>query len=95
MSEYIIKERLINTLISLAKPNGFSISFIGEVVSAPEIVRCRDCEYYCEERRNTALGWTDKPIPICLSDQWSTSGLKPCHEVKPDGFCAWGERKDE
>ena len=47
------------------------------------IVRCRDCNHY---------------------DHWDASGpYKEKHvcgywdyyEINPDGFCAWGERKDE
>lgn len=47
-----------------------------------EIVRCRDCDYY---------------------DHWEASGRYKekhvcghwdCLEIKPDGFCAWAERKD-
>jgi hypothetical protein len=43
-----------------------------------EIVRCRDCKWYEQSEINNALScWCD------------------CHEhnVDPDGFCAWGERK--
>lgn len=56
-----------------------------------EIVRCRDCRHSYEESRCTSTGWVD--VLVCESKQWSTSGLKPSHAVKPDGFCAWGERK--
>ena len=43
------------------------------------IVLCRDCKHHDEGR--------------CYADQWSTASLMPAHEVAPDGFCAWGERK--
>lgn len=57
-----------------------------------EIVRCRDCKHFCEDRRDTSIGWID--VFVCDSKQWSTSSLMPSHEVEPDGFCAWGERKE-
>lgn len=58
---------------------------------AVEVVRCRDCKYFCEGRRDTANGWVD--VFVCYSEQWSTFSLMPSHEVEPDGFCAWGEKK--
>lgn len=51
-------------------------------LDAEEIVRCRDCDYY---------------------DHWEASGTyREKHvcgywdylEINPDGFCAWGERKE-
>ena len=57
-----------------------------------EIVRCRDCEHFCEDRRDTSIGWVD--VFVCDSEQWSTSSLMPSHKVEPDGFCAWAERKE-
>lgn len=57
-----------------------------------EIVRCRDCVHCYEDRRNTAIGWVD--IFVCDSKQWSTSSLMPSHTIEPDGFCAWGERRE-
>ena len=55
----------------------------GHWLTGEEIVRCRDCDYY---------------------DHWDASGpYREKHvcgywdylEIKPDGFCAWGERKNE
>lgn len=50
-----------------------------------EIVRCRDCEYYDGEPD------LDSSEPKCWRD--------PDHKgtpiwTRPDGFCAWGERRD-
>ena len=49
-----------------------------------EIVRCRDCTYYDDEPDLTSS------TPKCWRD--------PEHRgaviwTRPDGFCAWGERK--
>ena len=46
-----------------------------------EIVRCKDCEHYDEGR--------------CYADKWSTASLMPAHRVASDGFCAWGERREQ
>ena len=43
-----------------------------------EIVRCRDCRWYEDG--------------ICY--QPDGDGGLLCWEREPDGFCAWGERKD-
>lgn len=61
-------------------------------VPAVEVVRCRDCKHFYDGRRDTANGWVD--VFTCDSEQWSTVSLMPSHEVEPDGFCAWGERRD-
>lgn len=46
----------------------------------PVIVRCRDCKEYRD---------TDA---TCHSWQWHNWDAPI--EVEPDGFCAWGERKE-
>ena len=44
-----------------------------------EVVRCRDCKHFMSG-------------DLCkLQDEWNEF---PWLEVEPDGFCAWGERKD-
>lgn len=52
-------------------------------IEREEIVRCRDCDY----RRRHWNGHEPnfKSHFFCAY----TGG----HEVKPDGFCSWGERK--
>ena len=54
-----------------------------EVLTDEEIVRCRDCIY----RRRSWNGHE----PNFIGD-WFCS-YTGGHEVKPNGFCAWGERK--
>ena len=70
-------------------PDGWHSYSFGE--AREHIVRCRDCKHFCEDRRDTANGWVD--VFVCYSEQWSTVSLMPSHEIEPDGFCAWGERK--
>lgn len=57
------------------------------------IVRCQNCKYHYETRECTSTGWED--ALACENPQWSTWSLMPSHEVKPDGFCAWGEEKED
>lgn len=47
-----------------------------------EIVRCRDCERFAVDQsdHDYRTGWWCK--------RWYTD------MVKPDGFCAWGKRKE-
>lgn len=55
-----------------------------------EIVRCRDCEYarhyhpFCMGKRSSIEEW------YC---QWH-SNAEGASEIEPDGFCAWGKRKE-
>lgn len=48
-------------------------------VESEPIVRCRDCKHYHEAG---IASYT----PFC---EWMNDS-----DVTPDGFCAWGERKD-
>lgn len=78
------------------KPSG--ADHMGKPVELPtlvqreEIVRCRDCKHFCEDRHDTSIGWVS--VFVCNSEQWSTASLMPSHKVKPDGFCAWAERNE-
>lgn len=49
---------------------------------AVEVVRCRDCDRFAVDQsdHDYRTGWWCK--------RWDTD------MVKPDGFCAWGERRD-
>lgn len=49
-----------------------------------EVVRCRDCKRYSEHEWITATDVSD----VCHF--WHGEPTK----VEPDGFCAWGERKE-
>ena len=57
------------------------------------IVRCRDCEY---ARIMRPLDWrTGKPSTVIEEwyCQWH-SNAEGASDIEPDGFCAWGERKE-
>ena len=45
-----------------------------------EIVRCRDCKEYRESD--------------CTCHSWQWHNWDAPIEVDPDGFCAWGEKRD-
>ena len=49
-----------------------------------EIVRCRDCAKYSEQEPNGEIG-------LCELG-FEDTGLYSI--VEPDGFCAWGERRN-
>lgn len=94
MSEYIIDTEKINELnrgnvtswlspyaisdISVFPPRIKETHF---AVTLPEIVRCRDCKRFSLDNsdHDYRSGW--------WCHRWNTD------MVKPDGFCAWGERK--
>jgi hypothetical protein len=54
----------------------------GHWLTGEEIVRCRDCKHYVEDPTPIDPGW-----PMMCED----SGRDM---LNPDGFCAWGERRD-
>ena len=82
-----------------------SEEYVGELVydgSAPiptldmsqPIVRCRDCKHFTANKEF----WIEPPeVPFPMigatsdcCDFWAGTECK----VTPDGFCAWGERRD-
>ena len=54
-----------------------------------EIVRCRDCEHYRFVDRSDIFHDERHNDSFCLR---FVDGKRM--EVEPDGFCAWGERRD-
>ena len=77
-----------------------SEEYVGELVydgNAPiptldmnqPIVRCRDCKHM-----HTVRHWLGMDVDECWlhADRESGALGKECTE--PDGFCAWGERRD-
>lgn len=62
-----------------------------------EIVRCRDCKHahpvFWPERDDVPDDWVDCTGP--LVETWDYYDDEPKdNPVKPDGFCAWGERRE-
>ena len=60
----------------------------------PQIVRCKDCKHFTHNKEF----WIEPPkVPFPMigatsdcCDFWADTECK----VEPDGFCAWGERKE-
>lgn len=50
------------------------------IAECREVVRCRDCEYSMFDKECSRIDpWVD--------ETWFA--------IEPDGFCAWGERRDD
>lgn len=81
MSEYIIEWFGIGEQLTRLREGNVPLVLwpkrIREERRREEIVRCRDCKEYRD--------WT------CHSWQWHNWDAPI--EVEPDGFCAWGERR--
>lgn len=60
-----------------------------ERLSDEEIVRCMDCRH-CREHDMRAYSG-DRDQLLCHHFSMSSGAGWP---VKPDGFCAWGKRRD-
>lgn len=83
MAEYVVKGAEPNeTVLHTRTPNGYE-SWQWLPVRE-RIVRCRDCKHYSEHEWIIATDVSD----VCHF--WHGEPTK----VKPDGFCAWGERKE-
>lgn len=80
MSEYIVVgAEPNNTVLKSITKNGYEHEKWLPVCE--EIVRCRDCASFREK------DWR------CTSFQWHNCDESP--DVEPDGFCAWGERREQ
>lgn len=61
----------------------------GHWLTGERIVRCRDCGYCCEHDMRMYGGGRDQLL--CHHFSVSDGAGWP---VVPDGFCAWGKRRD-
>lgn len=50
------------------------------------IVRCNDCKWYVGVHEN---------FYYCELFQETIQGGTEMHKPKPDGFCSWGERRED
>lgn len=58
----------------------------GEYFSHEEIIRCKDCKYYDSD-------WW---MGDCHLERWGDGwGNYPPPTVTEDGFCSWGERRED
>lgn len=82
------------------EPKSYLIEIAGQMPDViyeralQEVVRCRDCQH---ARHYHPLNLrTGKPCE--KYEEWFCdwhSNAEGASEVEPDGFCAWGERKDD
>lgn len=91
MAEYVVKGAEPNeTVLHSRTPNGYEAW--NWLPVRERIVRCRDCKYaQVHHPLNPITG-----IPAGIEDWrcdyfWNADELP---EVEPDGFCAWGKRKE-
>ena len=87
MSEYIAK---CNEVVGISGKTMIVPDYIDMTL---EIVRCRDCEHYyphgvptCQRNRECVTGYDINGY----YGEWYDGEFY----VEPDGFCAWGERKE-
>ena len=72
-----------------AKERFLILDFLREcsTVDAVEVVRCKDCKYYCQDKINGAIcRHPELDYDIECYDHWINTN--------PDDFCSYGERKD-
>lgn len=79
MSEYIVE---LDSKRSIALGLAFAEEMRGGDFVRGEIVRCRDCIHYEPDPNPIDPGW-----PMWCEDTGRDL-------VQPNGFCAWGERRE-
>ena len=88
MAEYVVKGAEKNeTVLHTRTPNGYE-----EWRWLPvreEIVRCRDCKH-----RHRVRSWAGTDVDECWLHASPETGALGKVLTDPDGFCAWGERKE-
>ena len=83
-AEKFARERILD-----AKERFLILDFLREcsTVDAVEVVRCKDCKYYCQDKINGAIcRHPELDYEIECYDHWINTN--------PDDFCSYGERKD-
>ena len=76
-------------LIEYDDTHGNGMGEYTPITQRDEVVRCRDCEHSSEHDMRAYGG--DSAQFLCHHFSMSSSAGWP---VEPDGFCAWGERRD-
>lgn len=61
----------------------------GHWLTGEQIVRCRDCE-----RAIHFHPWRT-PSQRAKVETWLCGNMGDGAEIEPDGFCAWGKRKED
>jgi len=86
MSEYIVE---LDGKHSVALRLAFFEEMRGGDFVRGEIVRCRDCKHM-----HTVRSWLGMDVDECWLHADRESGALGKEPTEPDGFCAWGERRD-
>ena len=55
-----------------------------------ELVRCKDCRHM-----HTVRNWLGMDVNECWLHADRESGALGKEPTEPDGFCAWGERRED
>ena len=93
MAEYVVNGAEPNeTVLHSRTPNGYEAWHWLPV--RERIVRCRDCKHFTANEEFW-IKPSQVPFPMIGAtsdscDFWAGTKCK----VEPDGFCAWGERKE-
>lgn len=87
--ELIDREKLKSTIRAMVEiPNEVRVKVLGTIsrekaVDAEEVVRCKDCKHYTEQKKRCDHPCQDWDVE-CY-DQWL--------EMEPSDFCSYGERR--
>lgn len=68
------------------------VSFVSGTTTIPvheRIVRCRDCRHM-----HIVRAWTGMDAPECWLHASRETGALGKNWTDPNGFCAWGERRE-
>ena len=87
-TEYVVdfgdyrSSRFVGLSMALIEQNGAKLH--------ERIVRCRDCKYMHRVRN-----WLGMDVDECWLHADRESGALGKERTEPDGFCAWGVRKED
>lgn len=91
MSEYIVRGAVPNHTVRVEDEREV-YWHMTHLPVLEEIVRCRDCEHF-----NDYHFKCHRPAHIIDAHgnlYWQSEGLMSVTDAGPDGYCAWGERRD-
>ena len=86
MSEYIVE--LPDKPAKVVR-DGWNVRIEWGFKQREEIVRCRDCKHM-----HTVRSWLGMDVDECWLHADCESGALGKERTEPNGFCAWGERRD-
>lgn len=92
MDDLISRQAAIDLTIGLSND---SVDFVRAGIKAlppaqPEVVRCRDCRFYTEDKWGDEIGYPGLIVAHEICEKWG-NGCK----TSEDGYCFLGERKEK